>query len=121
MTDINYDRPKVTTINDTAMTIHWEAAEGPTAETDIDAGTNGIMTFTLVADADESGGADLQDLFTGTNTPAIDQTTGRITLVVVLTPVDGDASDMPAVTLDTVTHPQTMDAWQSAAGRARQA
>jgi hypothetical protein len=121
MTDINYDRPKATVVNDTPIAVHWEGAEAPTAEANLAAGTTGECTLTLIADADESGGVDEQDLCKFSITPAIDQERGTITFVITATPVNGDATDAPTIAVGTVTHPQTMDAWQTAAGRPRQA
>ncbi len=119
MTNINYDREKLVQINDTPIDMVWNGAEAPTAEAPLAAGSTGQATLSLTADADESGGADIQDLFTVTLTPTIDSERGTISLAVVVTPVNGDASDAPVQTIN-VAHPQTMDAWQSAAGRARQ-
>ncbi len=118
--DINYDRPKIVVINDTPINVTLFGAEQPTALAALAAGTTGIADIVVRADADESGGADVQDLFRITLTPQIVVATGELSLQVEVTPVNGDASDAPTVT-STVTHPETMDAWQTAAGRARQA
>lgn len=117
---VNYDRPKASIVNDTAISISVEGAEVGGVEAALAAGNAPGLQATLLVDADESVGADIQDLARVTVVPEIDQETGEITFVVTLTPVNGDGSDGTARTA-TWAHPQTMDAWQTAAGRARQA
>lgn len=118
--DFPYDRPKIVAINDTDINITLFQAEQPTVLGAADAGTTGILDVEVRADADESGGADVQVLFKVTLTPQLVVATGEVSLQVEVTPVAGDASDAPTIT-STVPHTETMDAWQTAAGRARQA
>ncbi len=118
--DINYDRPKIVVINDTPINMSLFGAEQPTALAALAAGTTGIADIEVRADADESGGADIQVLYKITLTPQIVVATGAQSLKVEVTPVKGDATD-DSVQLFTANHTETMDAWQSAAGRARQA
>lgn len=118
--DIPYDRPKLVVINDTDINITLFGAESPTAVAALDAGTTGITELEIRADADESGGADIQVLFKVTLTPQIVVATGEVSLLIETVPVEGDASDAATVS-STVPHTETMDAWQTAAGRPRQA
>lgn len=119
---INYDRPKIATINDTPIDITIQGRESPDAFGNLGAGTGttGVADVKFRADADESGGADVQDLWDIALTPSIHEVTGVIKMTIVATPVLGDASNGTPVTT-VLTHDETSDAWQSAAGRARQA
>ena len=102
------------------MALSGEARELPNALVAIAAGASGDFEVALSADADESGGADIQQLFRVKLTPVISAAhPGTMSLKIETTPVKGDASDAPTV-VDTVAHAESMDAWQSAAGRARQ-
>lgn len=116
-----YNRPKSTTTNSTGIALTLTVAEKPDSPSAIGGtGTTGELDCRVRADADESGGADVQDLFKIETVPGIDENTGAVTLTVTVTPINGDGSaGTPSVT--TVTHGQTMDTWQAAAGRARQA
>ena len=114
-----YPRPKSTTTNSTGIVFSLKAEEKP--ETPVSfggAGNTGNLDARIQADADESGGTDVQDLFKIEATPALDSA-GKITVVVTVTPIKGDGSAGTPGTL-TVTHDQDMDVWQTAAGRARQ-
>lgn len=115
----NYSRPKASAVNNTGIDLILKGSEQPDPPADL-GGTTGIADLMYTADADESGGVDVQDLGGFTVTPAIDPDTGKITFTVVFTPVKGNGDPGDAVT-QVFTHPETMDAWQTAAGRARQA
>ena len=117
---INYNRSKVSTVNDTPIDLTLLAGELPDAPTAIGGtGTTAAFDIRLQGDADESAGADVQDLFKVVGTPVI-TSDGKITLSVVVTPVAGAGGDLAATT-SAVLHPETVDAWQAAAGRPRQA
>lgn len=117
---INYERPKATPTNTTGMVATILVAEQPDSPGAIGGtGTTGILDATFRCDADESGGADVQDWAKFTVQPKIDNGTGKVTFEVTFTPVKGDGSD-GAVQRHTFTHDEFMDAWQTAAGRARQ-
>lgn len=118
--NVNYNRPKISTVNSTPISFSVEAAEVGGTEAALAAGASAGVQGTLIADADESGGADLQDWATFTVEPVIDADTGIASVKVTVTPILGDGSSGTAKTLY-VPHEQTMDAWQTAAGRARQA
>ncbi len=116
----NYDRPKLAGTNVTGMVLTLLAGEKPDAPTAIGGtGTTSELDARVQADADESGGADVQDLFKIETVPVV-AADGTVTLAVTITPIKGDATEGKAQVL-TVTHPENMDVWQSAAGRARQA
>lgn len=116
---LNYEREKLVETNTTGMAILAKAAEGAAATPVNLAGADGIMQIAFDADADESGGVDVQDLFRVDNLQIIISSEGLIRLTGSIVPVLGDATDGTAVPID-VTHPELMDAWQTAAGRARQ-
>ena len=120
---VNYDRPKSTTVNATTLDVSLLAGEEPTALgalTGDNSGSTGILNVTFQVDADESGGVDIQDLFRIEDLKVtLDAATGRINLTGMVWPVKGDATDGVAVAINVV-HPQTMDVWQTAAGRPRQ-
>ena len=116
----NFDRPKLSGINDTGIVLTLLVGEKPDAPGAIGGtGSTAELDCRVQADADESGGVDIQDLFKIETVPVI-AADGTVTLAVTVTPIKGGATDGKAQTL-TVTHPENMDAWQSAAGRARQA
>lgn len=123
--NVNYDRPKSATTNNTPINIDFTAGEEPTALAALSAdnsGSSGILNVTVTADADESGGLDVQDLYRIEDIQVtINQSTGLTNLTMTITPVLGDGTDAASPTTVTVRHPETMDAWQTAAGRARQA
>ena len=121
--DVNYDRPKSVVINDTPINIDFTAGEEPTAATTAltadNSGSSGILNINVTADADPTGGADIQDLFRIEDLQVvINQETGLTQLTMSVVPVTGGATDATAVAV-TVNHTQTMDAWQAAAGVAR--
>ena len=63
---VNYDRDKDPKINDTPIDIDFLAGEEPTgaaALTGDNSGSTGILNIVVTADADESGGTDVQNLF----------------------------------------------------------
>ena len=117
---INYDRPKIVGINDTPMITTLLVAEKPDSPAAIGgAGSTGELDMRVQADADESGGADVQDLYKVETVPTIVVGTGAVNLKVTVTPILGDGTEgTPVIT--NIPHNETMDAWQSAAGRARQ-
>lgn len=123
---INYNRPAASLVNVTPM-VHTiltveELAAGGSVLTAIEAvavaGDTGIMRAEYQVDADESGGADVQTMYKILVTPSI-TSDGKHTLTVAVTPVSGGGSDLTPETL-AVEHPETVDAWQTAAGRPRQ-
>lgn len=128
--DLSYERLGSDVTNTTPISISPKAAEIGGTEAAVDAAgqagdTAGIQA-TLTADADESGGADIQDLWRIVAKPLIDATAqshgesrGTMTLEVTITPVKGDGTAGTAQKF-IVTHPENIDAWQTAAGRARQ-
>ena len=118
--DFNYNRPKVAVINDTPINMSYEQRESDGVRAAIAAGTTGIAELVMLADADETGGADVQDIFRFVVTPVLNANTGKFEVDVTATPVLGDATDGAPVT-KRFTHDELMDVWQSAAGRARQA
>jgi len=116
-----YNRPKSTVVNSTAIDVTIKVSEKPDAPGAIGGtGTTGNLDARFQADADESGGTDIQDLFKLETTIAVDATTGQANLTVLVTPIKGGALDGTAKSM-VVTHDETVDAWQTAAGRARQA
>lgn len=122
--DVNYDREKLVVINDTPINIGITAAEEPAAATTAlsadGSGSTGILNVIFTADADESGGVDVQDLFRVEDLRVIiNQATGLTQLAATVIPVLGAATDGTPETI-LIKHPQTMDAWQTAAGRPRQ-
>ena len=115
-----YSRDKSTTTNSTGMALTLLVGEEPDAPSAIGGtGTTGVLDSRLQADADESGGADVQDLFKIRAVPSIGSG-GVISYVVTVTPILGDGTNGTPV-VATITHDENMDAWQTAAGRARQA
>lgn len=116
-----YNRPKSTTVNSTGMAFTILAEEKPETPAAFQgSGNTGNLDCLIKVDADESGGADVQNFFRIETAISVDSSSGVATLVVTVTPVLGDASNgTPTVT--TIVHPQTMDVFQTAAGRARQA
>lgn len=115
----SYPRPKATPTNSTSLALTLKVAELPDTPAAIGgSGTTGTLDCRLQCDADESGGTDVQDLFKLVATPDIDAS-GNATYTVIVTPIKGDGSAGTPQTL-TVTHSETMDTWQTAAGRARQ-
>ena len=118
--DFTYDRPKVAVVNSTDINVSYEQRESDGVRAAIAAGTTGIAELTMLADADESGGADIQDIFKIVATPVLNPVTGKFEVDVTVTPILGDGADGDPVSTR-FPHDETMDAWQSAAGRARQA
>lgn len=122
-----YNRLKSTTVNSTGIVVTVQAAEKPNSphvfrDTDGSAeagGTTGNVDVRIKADADESGGTDVQDLFKVETAISVDTSSGVITLVVTTTPVKGDGTTGTAV-VSTITHDENFDVWQTGAGRARQ-
>ena len=118
---LTYDRPKSVTVNSTGMVCSLLVAEKPDVPGAIGGtGTTGNLDCRIQADADESGGADVQDLFKLETALVVHPTTGVVTLTVTATPIKGGATNGTAKSM-AVVHNETMDEWQAAAGRARQA
>lgn len=116
-----YNRPKSTPTNSTGIAFTILAEEKPeTPATFAGAGNTGNLDCYIKADADESGGADVQNIFRIESAIAVESSLGTITLTITVSPVNGDGTSGTSQTL-TVTHGQAMDVWQTAAGRARQA
>ncbi len=117
---LNYNRDKDPKINVTPMEFSVEGAEVGGAEVALAAGTGPGLQGTIICDADDSVGTDLQDWALIKAEPVLnaDGTTARIKITV--TPILGDGSTgTPVVTY--IPHEEDMDAWQAAAGRAQQA
>lgn len=117
-----YSRPKVAVVNSTGIDFTLKAAElagTPAAFGGGAVGATGNFQCLIQADADESGGSDIQTIFRLETAMAL-SAAGLLTLTVTVTPVLGDASDGTPKSI-AVAHEQNVDAWQSAAGRARQA
>lgn len=115
-----YTRPKSVPTNSTVIAITTQAAEKPNAPEAMktDTGTTGNLHCLIRADAIESGGGDVQNLFKLETAIAVDAVTGQITLVVTVTPVLGTAGGTDGTPkVMTVEHEQTMSAWQTSAGR----
>lgn len=121
--DFTYNRPKATVVNSTPINISLKVAEKPDTPGAIGgSGTTGELIALFQADADESGGADVQDLFKLEALPVV-AADGTVTLQVTVTPIRG-ASPFANGTAQRMVVPHddvTLDAWQTAAGRARQA
>jgi hypothetical protein len=114
-----YNRPSATLVVSTGMVLTLKTAETPNAPAAVaGGGTDGVLDARFQVDADESGGTDVQDLFKILATPNID-TNGQITLTVVVTPIKGGGANGTADSI-VVTHDESMDTWQTNAGRARQ-
>lgn len=120
MGTLTYARDKDPATNSTGIATSGEAREDPNALVAIAAGAGTFYELVISGDADESGGVDIQQLWKVKLTPTLQSAApGVMGLNVEVTPVNGDASDAPATTSNIV-HPESMDAWQTAAGRARQ-
>ncbi len=118
--NFTYSRDKVATVNSTDINVSYEQRETDGVRAAIAAGTTGIAELTMLADADESGGVDIQDIFRVTVTPVLNPNTGKFEVQVDVVSVLGDATDgVPQG--QRFVHDEDMDAWQTAAGRARQA
>lgn len=119
--DITYNRNKSATTNSTDINTSYEGSETPGGRAALVAGTTGEAEIFVQMDADESGGADVQDAWKVKIIPLISSThPGVMTLTVEITPIKGDGTD-GTVDSNTTTHDEDADAWQTAAGRARQA
>lgn len=118
--NFTYNRLKSATTNSTDINVSWEQRETDGTRAAIAAGTTGIAELHMRADADESGGADIQDIFRITATPVINVNTGKFEVRIEVVPILGDGTDGVAKDAAFV-HDENMDAWQTAAGRARQA
>lgn len=121
--DFPYERPKSVETNTTPINMDILAGEKPTAPAALAAlaGTTGVLDVVFTADADESGGADVQNWFRLTLTPVLpDNSNTKPSMQITLVPVLGDGTDGVTQTL-TAEHDESMDAWQAAAGRPRQA
>jgi hypothetical protein len=115
-----YSRPKATTVNSTGMALTLLVAEKPDSPVAIGGtGTTGELDMRVRCDADESGGAYVQDLFKVETLPQL-SADGVITLSVTVTPIKGGGAVGTPVSMN-VKHDEDMDTWQTAAGRARQA
>lgn len=122
---ISYPRPKAAPTVSTAIVFTVKAAEhGNVADVFRDnagspvTGTTAGVDARIQADADESGGTDVQDVFKVEALPAMDSS-GKMTVALTVTPIKGDGTAGTPQTL-TVTHDEYADTWQTAAGRARQ-
>lgn len=119
--DMTYNRSKIASVNSTPINITIFVAENPDSLGAIGGtGTTGVLHAMFKGDADESTGSDVTNLFEMTATPSIELNSGIMRLTVVVTPKKGDGTDA-ASSSAVFTHSETCDAWQSGAGRARQA
>lgn len=114
----NYNRDKDPSVNVTPIDVSLLAAEKPTAPAAVAAGTTGQLDLRIQGDADPGAGTTLVELFKVEVVPTFDSA-GNVRLNVTVTPKLGDGSDGTAQALN-LTHPQTLDAWQTAAGFPRQ-
>lgn len=111
-----YSRDKDPDQNVTDIDLTLLVGEKPDAPTAIGGtGTTAEFDCRIQADADESVGVDVQDLFKVEIVPTL-SSEGAIRCAVTVTPILGDGSDGTAEA-KTVTHSQDMSAWQTAAGR----
>lgn len=118
---ISYDRDKDPKINSTSIAIVPKAGEEPAAAAALVGGSTGILNLEFEGDADESGGTLLVNLFRVDDLQVVLNTaTGLCRLTGTIVPVLGDGTDAPTTYAIDQAHPQTMDAWQTAAGRAQQ-
>jgi len=118
MGDKTYNRIKDPSINATTMAISGEARELPNALAAIAAGTTGNFEVAVSADADGggAGGPAIQQLYRVALFPNIGQADpGAQRLAIEVTPVLGDGTDGETIVLS-AEHPETMSAWQTAAG-----
>ncbi len=123
---MTYNRPKSAVVNDTPIRVLSQVkASDKTAYPaalvdDADApSVTGIVDQQIQVDVDESGGESLKTLGTLV-TSVLVAADGTTTLKVTFTPYmgNGDAGNPQEFIFN---HPQSMDVFQSAAGRARQA
>jgi hypothetical protein len=102
------------------MSTKFEIAEGPNAPAapSPDTGTDGKLTTEVIVGADGAGG-DYQNMFVTVQELILaTDVIGTTRLKVTVTPILGDGSlGTPVITH--YDHPQTMDAFQAAAGNAR--
>lgn len=119
--DLSYERSKSATTNTTPINHTFQGRESPDAFASLSTGTGtaGAADLKVLADADESAGADVQDLWDVKVTPQLSGD-GTISLLVEATPVLGDGTPGTKVS-QAFSHEETMDQWQAAAGRPRQA
>lgn len=103
---------------DTIITVNENITDA-TVDGIINTGNTAILEIHFRADADESSGTDIQLLAKVTITPTIVQADGKVQFKVDFTAVNGDGSSA-SVQTKTFDHSETMDVWQTAAGRARQ-
>lgn len=115
----SYSRPKSAQTNNTGMVLTILTAEKPNAPAAVTAGTTGELDCRIQCDADESAGADVQDLFKIEAAPQI-SAEGVVSIAVTVTPIKGDGTLGISKSLN-VNHDENMDVWQTAAGRPRQA
>ena len=122
---INYNRPSISLTAVAPMVHTILATETLVSGADVLVaiesvgviGDTGVARLEYQVDADESGGADVQTMYKILITPSIDAG-GNHTLTLAVTPVGGAGADLAAKTL-AVTHPEKVDAWQTAAGNPR--
>ena len=116
----NYNRSKNPAVNATPIVLTLLVGEKPDAPAAIGGtGTTAQLDARIQADADESGAADVQDLFRLEVVPAIGSMTAKSRVSITVTPILGDGTPGTPVTFS-AEHDETMDAWQTAAGRAQQ-
>ncbi len=115
----NYNRDKDPDQNVTPIDVVAKADEGA-APTPADLlGSDGVVWIEFQGDADEVGGTILEDLFRVDQLQVVLSSDGIIRLTGSIIPVLGDGSDGTTVAINAL-HPQSMDAWQIAAGRPQQ-
>ena len=119
MGTVTYDRDKDPNTNSTGIATSGEAREAPNALVAIAAGAGAFYELAISGDADPTGGATIVELFRIKATTTVQQADpGKIGLTLEITPVGGDGADLPVLPTISLTHPQTMDAWQTLAGHA---
>ena len=120
MGTLTYAREKDPDTNSTGIATTGEAREDPNALVAIATGAGSFYEVAISGDADESGGVDIQQLYRVKLTPTLGAAApGVMGLTVEITPVLGGGADGDAV-VHQVVHEETMDAWQTAAGRVPQ-
>lgn len=121
MGTITFDRDKDPATNSTGIATSGEAREDPNALAAIATGAGTFYEMLISGDADESGGVAIVGLFRIKATPTLQGAApGTIGLTLEVTPVLGDGSDGTPFAVQSLVHPEKMDAWQTAAGRPRQ-
>lgn len=115
-----YDRTKIAISNPTGIALTTKACEMPNALAAMPTagGESGIVRVLYTADADESGGADVQNHARFKFTPGL-TTGGQFSVGIEFVPIGGAGGDGTTQSA-TLVHPQSMDDFQADGGRPRQ-